>query len=97
MILVIKAIKDNKVLNLTLKSDISETLPKIAYSATMVKEIVESTIEQTTSISQVNISIQELNKVTQQNAASSEEIAANAEELALQAESMNWLISYFKM
>jgi len=72
-------------------------LPQITESTGLVKEIVESTIEQTTGISQVNISIQQLNKVTQQNAASSEEMAASAEELAMQAESMNDLISFFKI
>ena len=79
------------------EAELAAMLPQIAGSSTLVKEIVESTIEQTTGISQVNISIQQPNKVTQQNAASSEEIAANAEELAMQAESMNELVSYFKM
>lgn len=79
------------------ESEVAVMLPQIAESTSLVKEIVESTIEQTTGISQVNISIQQLNKVTQQNAASSEEMAASAEELAMQAESMNELISFFKV
>jgi len=79
------------------EDELAKMLPRIADSTMLVKEIVESTIEQTTGISQVNISIQQLNKVTQQNAASSEEMAASAEELAMQAESMNDLVSYFKM
>ncbi len=79
------------------EGEVSEMLPQITESTGLVKEIVESTIEQTTGISQVNISIQQLNKVTQQNAASSEEMAASAEELAMQAESMNGLISFFKL
>jgi len=79
------------------EGEVSEMLPQIAESTGLVKEIVESTIEQSTGISQVNISIQQLNKVTQQNAASSEEMAASAEELSMQAESMNGLISYFKL
>jgi methyl-accepting chemotaxis protein len=79
------------------ETEVAVMLPQIADSTSLVKEIVESTIEQNTGISQVNISIQQLNKVTQQNAASSEEMAASAEELAMQAESMNGLISFFKM
>jgi len=79
------------------ENEVAVMLPQISESTNLVKEIVESTIEQTTGVSQVNISIQQLNKVTQQNAASSEEMAASAEELAMQAESMNELISYFKL
>jgi methyl-accepting chemotaxis protein len=77
--------------------EVAEMLPKISESTGLVKEIVDSTIEQTAEISQINISIQQLNNVTQQNAASSEEMAASAEELALQAESMNKLVSFFKI
>jgi len=79
------------------ENEVAVMLPQIAESTSLVKDIVESTIEQTTGISQVNISIQQLNKVTQQNAASSEEMAASAEELAMQAESMNGVISFFKL
>jgi len=78
------------------EQEVAEMLPKIASSTALVKEIVESTIEQTTEISQINISIQQLNGVTQQNATSSEEMAASAEELSMQAESMNNLVAYFK-
>jgi len=76
---------------------LSEMIPEIANSSALVKEIVESTIKQTTEIAQLNISIQQLNNVTQQNATSSEEMASGAEELAMQAASMNELISYFKL
>lgn len=79
------------------ESEVSEMLPQITESTNLVKDIVESTIEQHTGISQLNISIQQLNKVTQQNAASSEEMAASAEELAMQADSMNKLISFFRL
>lgn len=80
-----------------LEAEISDMLPKITNSTNLVKEIVDSTIEQSSGIGQVNNAIQEMNRVTQQNAASSEEMAAGSEELAEQAKSLNDLISFFKM
>ena len=77
--------------------EIAVMLPQITESTSLVHEIVNSTIEQTTGISQVNISIQQMNHVTQQNAAASEEMAAGAEELSAQAQSLKELISFFKL
>jgi methyl-accepting chemotaxis protein len=77
--------------------EIELMLPQITESTNLVHEIVSSTIEQTESISQVNISIQQMNHVTQQNAASSEEMAAGAEELSAQAQSLKELVSFFKI
>lgn len=78
------------------ENEVAEMLPQIAESTTHVQNIVQSSIEQSHGIEQINVSIQQLNHVTQQNAASSEEIAANAEELSAQAESLSDLISFFK-
>jgi len=72
-------------------------LPKISESTRLVKEIVDTTVEQTTGISQVNLSIQQMNTITQQNATSSEEMAANALDLSSQANSLNKLIGWFKI
>lgn len=80
-----------------LEGEIAEMLPKITNSTNLVNEIVDSTIEQTTGIDEVNDSIQEMNKITQQNAASSEEMAAGSEELSEQAKSLYELISFFKI
>lgn len=88
---------ENAKITQTVENDVALMLPRISESSNLVNQIVESTIEQTNGISQVNISIQQLNQVTQQNAASSEEMASNAEELAMQAQAMNELISYFKL
>jgi methyl-accepting chemotaxis protein len=79
------------------EEEISKMLPQIAETTDLVQEIVSSTIEQTTGISQVNISIQQMNHVTQQNAAASEEMASGAEELSAQAQSLKELISFFKV
>lgn len=79
------------------EAEIGKMLPKISESTQLVKEIVNSTIEQTVGISQVNISIQQMNHVTQQNAAASEEMAAGAEELSAQAQSLKNLVSFFRI
>ncbi|HPS13999.1 MAG TPA: methyl-accepting chemotaxis protein, partial [Prolixibacteraceae bacterium] len=79
------------------EEEIAKMLPKISESTDLVQEIVNSTIEQTTGISQVNVSIQQMNHVTQQNAAASEEMAAGAEELSAQAQSLKELVSFFRV
>jgi methyl-accepting chemotaxis protein len=79
------------------EEEIMEMLPQISESTKLVQEIVQSNIEQTTGIFQVNISIQQMNNVTQQNATASEELAAGAEELANQATSLDQLISFFQL
>lgn len=75
----------------------TETLPNIEKTSSLVQEIVAASNEQTSGIDQVNHAIQQLNNVTQQNAASSEEFATNAEELASQAESLSEHLSFFKL
>ena len=81
----------------SVESEISDMLPRITKSTSLVNEIIQATIEQTGGINQVNDSIQQLNNVTQQNAAASEEMAAGSEELSSQAEALNQLISFFKL
>ncbi len=77
--------------------ELNNMIPKINESTGLVQEIVNSTIEQTAGISQVNTTIQQMNHVTQQNAAASEEMAAGAEELSSQAQSLKELVSFFKI
>ncbi|HPR61335.1 MAG TPA: methyl-accepting chemotaxis protein [Prolixibacteraceae bacterium] len=84
-------------LNHKVQNQLNELLPQIASSADMVSEILSSSHEQATGISQVNITIQSFNQVTQQSAAASEEMAASAEELAGQAELLRDTISYFRV
>jgi methyl-accepting chemotaxis protein len=79
------------------ENQISEMLPKMSESTGLVEEIIQSSVEQTIGITQINDSIQQMNNITQQNAASSEEMAAGSEELSAQAESLNQLISFFKI
>lgn len=75
----------------------TETIPKIANTSSLIQEIASASIEQNNGASQVNSAIQQLNGVTQQNASSSEELASNAEELAGQAEQLRDAISFFSI
>ena len=72
-------------------------VPDIQRTARLVKEIATSSIEQSSSIAQVNDSIDQLNKVSQRTTAISEEEASSAEELSSQAEQLKDVISYFKI
>jgi methyl-accepting chemotaxis protein len=75
----------------------SETIPKIEHTSTLVKGISLASNEQNNGVTQVNMALQQLNNVTQQNASSSEELASSAEQLATQAEHLKQILSFFKI
>jgi len=72
-------------------------LPEVSKTATLVQEISLSSSEQSHGALQVNEALQQLNNVTQQNASTSEELASSAEELSGQAEMLKDMISFFKL
>lgn len=75
---------------------LNAVVPNIEKTAELVKQIVVSTSEQTTSTMQVNNAIQQLNQIVQQNAANSEEIAASSESLRELASQLKKSMSFFK-
>jgi methyl-accepting chemotaxis protein len=89
--------KDNLVKSETTSQNLSELLPEIDKTASMVKDIAISSEQQTIGISQVNDSLQQLNQIVQYNASASEEMAASAEELSAQAVQLADLVSFFKV
>lgn len=74
----------------------SETLPKIQSTNSLVNEIAAASVEQNVGAGQINIAIQKLNNVVRSNASSSEELAASAEELAEQAQKLKQTVEFFK-
>ena len=72
-------------------------VPDIQKTAVLVKEIANSSLEQSSSIDQVTNSIDQLNKVTQRTSAISEEEASSAEELTSQAEQLNQAVAFFQL
>lgn len=75
----------------------SETIPKIELTSSLVKGISQASIEQNNGVSQVNNALQQLNNVTQQNTSSSEELAVSSDQLSALAEKLKEILQYFKI
>ncbi|UXP31809.1 methyl-accepting chemotaxis protein [Reichenbachiella agarivorans] len=74
-----------------------DLVPEINKTASLVKQIAESSLEQNESSKQINSAIQQLNDIIQSNSASSEEMASGSEELSNQAETLKELVSFFRV
>ena len=79
------------------KKTLDKTIADIINSAELVKNIVEAGKEQQNSIEIINSSIQQLTEITNYNSSSAEEMSASAEQLASQAEQLKEMISFFKI
>lgn len=79
------------------KKLLSELVPEIRKTASLVQEITAASQEQKTGSDQINTTIQQFNEIIQQNAASSEEIATSAEELSSQADQLLESVSFFNI
>lgn len=75
----------------------TETIPKVDKTTTLVQEIVAASMEQSNGTSQVNNAVQQLNDLTQQNVTASEQLSANAAKVAELATDINELIAFFKL
>jgi methyl-accepting chemotaxis protein len=78
-------------------SQLSNVVPDIRKTSTLVQEITAASMEQNSGAAQINNAISQLNKVIQQNAAASEELATSAEELSSQGEQLLDMIAFFKV
>jgi len=76
---------------------LSDLVPEIQKTASLVREISLSSKSQILGAEQISSEIQQLNRLAQQNAALSEETAVNSEELSNQAEQLIQAISLFKI
>lgn len=76
---------------------LSNTLPDINRTASLVQDIAAASVEQSQGADQINRAIQQLSQVTQGNASAAEEMSSNAEELNSQAEELRIAIGYFKI
>jgi len=74
-----------------------EIIPNIEHTASLVKLIAVSSLDQKVSSEEINQGIQQLNRVTQQNAESSFELSINSKRISGQAKNLKKLISYFKI
>jgi methyl-accepting chemotaxis protein len=79
----------------------SEALNKIVEGVTNAVEIVEkiseASVQQATSIAQIDLGINQISKITQSNTATAEESAAASEEMAGQAQMLMGMIQEFQL
>ena len=76
---------------------LSEIVPDVQNTSSLVQEISSASREQTSGVEQINSAVQQLTTITQENASSSEELATSSAELAAQAKNFKTKISFFKM
>ena len=76
---------------------LTDTLPEIERSNTLVLEISNASLEMSQGASQINDAVQQLNSVTQNNSAVSEDVARQATELESWAKELSNRISFFKL
>lgn len=78
-------------------SDLNKIVEGTTKSAELLKEISEISIEQETSISQINIAINQVSQIVHTNSATSEQTAASSEELSSQADTLMNMVGRFKL
>ncbi len=74
---------------------LAELVPSIKRTSDLVQEVAAASVQQSSSITQMNGAMLLVDQVTQRNAASSEQLAATAEEMAAQAQSLQQMMSFF--
>lgn len=75
---------------------LTNIIPDIEKTASLVREIAAASSEQSSGIGQINLAVQQLNNITQKYAASAEELAATSEQLASKSEELKQSIKFFK-
>lgn len=76
---------------------ISAVAPDMGKTTDMIKDIVNNSLDQSSSTDQASQSIQQLSQLAQENAASSEQLSASAEEMQANAEHLRETLQYFKV
>jgi methyl-accepting chemotaxis protein len=69
----------------------------VRHVSTLIGEISEASVQQTTGIGQIGDAVNQLDQVTQQNAALVEESAAAAQSLSDQAGQLSLSVAVFKL
>lgn len=85
-----------KIANETAKS-LTNVVTEAQSMAALIQKISNASVEQSTSISQINLGVEQISSVVQTNSATSEESAAASEELNGQAVMMKELVGKFKL
>jgi methyl-accepting chemotaxis protein len=78
-------------------ASLNEIVESIKSVASIVADIANASLEQSTGIEQVNKALTNMDEVTQQNSALVEENAATAKTLETQSATMNERVSFFRL
>jgi methyl-accepting chemotaxis protein len=76
---------------------LKKLLPDVEHTASLVREITETSQEQSSGADEINRTMQQLDQVVQSNAAAAEELASVSEELRGQTNTLEDTISFFHM
>ena len=76
---------------------LSQLVPSIRKTAELVQEVAASSLEQSSSVREMNNAMIQVDQVTQRNAAASEELSSTAEELSAQSEALMQQVGFFRL
>jgi len=85
------------IMSRTARRELDSLVPEIEKTATLVKEITLTSLEQVTGVEQINNAVQQLNIVVQENAERADIMASQSQKLSGQASKMRQLIKTFKL
>jgi len=76
---------------------LNQLVPSIRKTAELVQEVAASSLEQSSSVREMNNAMIQVDQVTQRNAAASEELSSTAEELSAQSEALMQQVGFFRL
>ncbi|HNG61244.1 MAG TPA: methyl-accepting chemotaxis protein, partial [Cellvibrionaceae bacterium] len=92
----VSRVQDGSALVEVSRKTLNQMVQEILQVANMVGEIVVTTKEQASGVSQINTAILQMDQITQQNAALVEQASAASETMADQARALDQLMGFFK-
>ncbi|MHC1722328.1 MAG: methyl-accepting chemotaxis protein [Aminipila sp.] len=93
----IEAVENGSALANKTASALDESARVTSEAISLIDKIANASVEQATSIAQINLGVDQISTVVQTNAATAEESAAASEELSGQAQMLKDLIGNFKL
>jgi len=95
--LITKLSKNGQDISMEASEKMAKIVPEIAYSAQLVNNIVNASMEQQSGANLINTSVQQLSQITNQNSIISEKMSGSAQQLTTQANQLLNIVSKFKV
>ncbi len=89
--------KESIAVNNESKNLMVQLFPQIEQSMMFIREIAETSSEQSLGVEQINIAIQRLSQIVQQNAAFAQQVFSNSEEFEKKAKDLRGAVDFFKL